>query len=280
MNMDTTTAIVEYQATEAVLADLAARYKGVVFPVETEAGMRDAKAAQKDIAQYRIGLEKARTKLKEDVLARGRLIDGEAKRLFSPLAALEDPIVDQIKREERRLEAEREAAIKAEQDRIAAEERAKKEAEQRALAEERAKNAAEAQRLADERAKLEAEERERRRLLAQEEAAAKARIAESEAKARAERAAEEERLRVERRRLEDEQRAREDSARRERLEAEAREREARREEEERQRQKQLEEQRVGDAYQCLHSFVTLAAGRKEFRGIKAEIVAFLSKSKK
>jgi hypothetical protein len=43
--------------------------------------MKAAKAAAKDIGQYRIALEKKRKELKADVLVRGRLIDGEAKRI-------------------------------------------------------------------------------------------------------------------------------------------------------------------------------------------------------
>jgi hypothetical protein len=134
-----TTAIAEYNPIAAVLAELTKRHKGVVFDVTQPSGMKAAKAAAKDIGQYRIALEKKRKDLKEDVLVRGRLIDGEAKRIADQLAALEDPIVDQIKAEERRIEAERQAAIEAEQRRLAEEERLRKEAEERRIAEERAK---------------------------------------------------------------------------------------------------------------------------------------------
>jgi colicin import membrane protein len=109
------------------------------------------------------------------VLERGRLIDGEAKRISSQLAAIEDPIVDQIKAEERRIEAERQAAIAAEQERLAAIEREKREAEERKLAEERAKLAAERADLERQQALLQRCEQKRNRPPLREEADRQAR---------------------------------------------------------------------------------------------------------
>lgn len=215
-----TTAITEYSPIEAVLADLTARHQGVVFDVTQPTGMKAAKAAAKDIAQYRIALEKKRVELKADVLERGRLLDGEAKRISTQLAAIEDPIVAQIKAEERREEEARQAAIRAEQERLEAEARAKKEAEELALAKQR-------EEIARQRAALEAEERTRRAKLDEEERAARRRIEEDERRARAMREAadqaakvlreaEETRLRSERARLEDDRRAADEVKRKER----------------------------------------------------------------
>lgn len=252
-----TTAITEYSPIEAVLADLTTRHQGVVFDVTQPSGMKSAKAAAKDIAQYRIALEKKRVELKEDVLKRGRLLDGEAKRISTQLAALEDPIVAQIKAEERREEEARQAAIRAEQERLEAEARAKKEAEERAMAEQRAE-------IARQRAALEAEERERRRKLDEEEAASRRRMREEEEKARAVREAadrtarvlreaEETRLKVERVRIEEERRAADEQKRKEREAEEAKAREAQRQQNE-----------IADARTMLATFKKRFGHRPEF----------------
>ena len=55
-----------------------------------------AGAAQRQVAAVRIALDKARKKLKEDVLERGRQIDGQAKPLFARVAEIEEPIDAQI----------------------------------------------------------------------------------------------------------------------------------------------------------------------------------------
>ena len=93
--------ITEYNPITAALASIE-KYRGVVLDVSTDKGMKEAKAIHREVAAPRIALEKARKQLKEDVLERGRLIDGEAKRIASQIAAIEDPIKSQIEAEERR----------------------------------------------------------------------------------------------------------------------------------------------------------------------------------
>ena len=118
--------IIEYKPTAAALAELEAKYRGIVFDVATAKGLTEAKAARAEIRGYRVDLEKMRKELKADVLEKGRLIDGEAKRITAELEALEEPIDGQIKAEElckeqdrqAREEAER-AAIQAIQEKIA-----------------------------------------------------------------------------------------------------------------------------------------------------------------
>ena len=105
--------IVEYRKTEAALAALADKYKDAVFPVDTAKGMASAKEARAEVRGYRVDLEKKRKELKADVLERGRMIDGEAKRITEALEALENPIDGQIKAEESRKEAERKAKAEA-----------------------------------------------------------------------------------------------------------------------------------------------------------------------
>lgn len=257
MNSVPTTSITDYNPIAAALADLTARHQGVIFDVTQPAGMKAAKAAAKDIGQYRIALEKKRVELKANVLERGRLIDGEAKLISAQLAALEEPIRAQIEVEEHREEEARQAAIRAEQERLAAEERARKEAEALALAEQRAE-------ITRQRAAFEAEERERRRKLDDEERAARKRIEEDERKARTIREAadqaakvlreaEETRLRAERARLEDEQRSRDAERRRQQEISDAAERETLRQQNE-----------FGDARAMLETFRKRFGHRPEF----------------
>ena len=283
------TAIEEYSPIEAAISDLSSRHKGVVFDVTKPEQLKAAKAAAKDIAQYRIALEKKRVELKADVLDRGRLIDGEAKRIAAKLAELEDPIVDQIKAEERRIEAERAAAIKAEEERIAAEERARKEAEEKRLAEERAKIAAErealeraqaAQREAEEKARREREEADRlaRAKIEEEERAAKKRIEAAEADARAKRQAEEDRLRAEREAIDKERRAKEEAERREREAKEQQERQRRATIEAAEREAHRLRQEVSDGRELLSSFVHRFGHRTEFSEIAASIKEFLAEA--
>lgn len=104
--------VVAFNKTEAALADLKKRFSGVRYAVELPEVMKEAKAAHKEIAGYRIALEKRRKELKAPVLERGRLIDSEAERITAELVALEKPIKLQIDAEEKRL-----ADIKAEAER-------------------------------------------------------------------------------------------------------------------------------------------------------------------
>ena len=51
-----TTSIVEYSPTEAALAELATRYKGVVYEVSKPEGMKAARAARAEIKALRVAL--------------------------------------------------------------------------------------------------------------------------------------------------------------------------------------------------------------------------------
>lgn len=94
--------IVEYSETAQALASLRQRYGSVVFDVSDKKQLAQAKEARAEIKGYRVALEKKRKDLKASVLERGRLIDGEAKQIETALLALEEPIDDTIKAEERR----------------------------------------------------------------------------------------------------------------------------------------------------------------------------------
>ena len=151
--------IVEYKATEAAIADIQ-RFKGLIVDVDTQDGLAEGKSILRQVAAVRIALDKSRKKLKEDVLERGRQIDGQAKPLFARVAEIEDPISAQIDAYTKREQREREEKVRLEAERIAAEERARKDAEEARMAAERAE-------IARQRAELEAQQKvERDRLKA------------------------------------------------------------------------------------------------------------------
>jgi colicin import membrane protein len=112
--------IAEYRPTEAALADLRTRYGAVVYDVTDPKTMVLAKAARKELRDVRVALEAERVRIKAPSLQRSRDIDSEAKRITVEIEALEDPIDAQIKAEEGRKAAEKEAAEQAERDRVAA----------------------------------------------------------------------------------------------------------------------------------------------------------------
>jgi len=276
-------AITEYSPITAALASVE-KYRGLVCDVTTPKGLAEAKSAHREVAALRIALEKTRKKVKEDVLARSKLIDGEANRIFALIAAIEDPIKAQIEAEERREQEAREAAIRAEQERLAAEERARKEAEERRLAEERAKLAAE--REAFERQQSEA----RAKLQAEADASFKA-LAEEQERVRLTRLAEEEKLAAERERVNDERRKLEEAARAEqfRKDEEARaqrlEEQRKREAEENARAQAEREQRRKDqdrldARAMLETFLQRYGDEPEFGAVAAAIRAYFERQRR
>ena len=251
------TSIVEYSETEAALATLAQKYKGVVFDVTTTEGMRAAKESRKELAGYRIALEKTRVAIKAPALKRTQEIDTEARRISTAITALEEPIDAQIYNEENKAKLVAEAAAKAEADRIAAEQAAIKAAEEQRLAAERAAIAAE-------RAKLEAEQRASREKIEAEERAARLKLEEEARQERlarqareevelVKRQAEEERLAAERKKVEDEQRA---------MEAERR------------RQEAITNELLG-GNNVLRMFVQKYSKRQEFASVLPAIIKYL-----
>jgi tetrahydromethanopterin S-methyltransferase subunit G len=112
------TEIIEYNKTESALAELRQNYAGVQFEVTNPQGMQAAKMARNTIRTIRIDLEKMRKQIKAPALERSRLIDAEAARITAELVALEKPIEEQIKAEERREQEEREAKERAHKARI------------------------------------------------------------------------------------------------------------------------------------------------------------------
>jgi colicin import membrane protein len=114
-----TSAIADYNATEARLAALREQYAGAKYDVTTGAGMKQAVEARRELRDLRVALEGKRKELKAPILERGKLIDAEAARITAELVALEDPIDQQIKDEEARKAREKAEREKAERERVA-----------------------------------------------------------------------------------------------------------------------------------------------------------------
>ena len=289
--------IVAYNATKAALADLTARYKGLVFEVTTQKGMAEAKAAYKEINAHSITLENARKKEKAASLEYGRFVDSEAKRIDEQIEVLRLPIKEQIETETKREERELAARIEAERLRILAEQEAAKQAEEKRMADARAEiarqqaelaNAAkeQARALAESRAKIEREELAARMIREEADRAARLKIEHEEriarqareaeeAKAKAAQAAEDARLKAERDKLYAEQRAVEEAKRKEQAEAEAKAKAIRNIEEAKQREIQRKANELLDGKAMLQTFKARFGTGAEFSKVVDAINTYL-----
>ena len=273
------TSIAEYSPTEAALAELATRYKGVLYEVSKPEGMKAARAARAEIKALRVALEKTRVEIKAPALKRVQEVDSEARRITAALSALEDPIDAQIAKEEDRRVAEKMAAQRAEQERLAAEERARKEAEEARMAAERAEIARRQAELdAADAARRQAEE-ESRRKIEEQERAARARIEEEERAARAVREEADKVAQALRNVEEAKARAAEEHARKVREESERQERLAQQARDEVARVKALQLAEVQDASAMLETFVKRFGHRPEFKPLVVWINKYLSQRK-
>ena len=111
-------ALAEFSRVEAGIAALTEAYAGVIYDVTTTEGMSAAREARRIVREPRYEVEKVRKDAKAPLLALGKEIDAEAKRITAALLAIEEPIDQQIAAEEARKEAERQAKILAEQQRV------------------------------------------------------------------------------------------------------------------------------------------------------------------
>jgi len=112
-------ALTDINAVSTGIAELQKQYGGVVYEVATTAGMDEAKAARLAIRNPRYEVERIRKAAKAPILALGKKLDAEASRIETELLKIETPIDQQIKAEEARKEAERQAKIDAELKRVA-----------------------------------------------------------------------------------------------------------------------------------------------------------------
>lgn len=276
-----TTAIIEIPEIKYSLADeaidaLRAEYMPLeIASIDDKNGFNAVHDARMDVRDRRVAIENERKKLKEGVLAAGRAIDGEAKRLTDLLAPIEAHLKSEETRyqkwlDDRKREAQLAAQAKLQQrlDAIAAlggmrhpavveiltdeefeatladlrREKAEREEAERKAAEERK---AEEERIAAERAELERQRREQEERLAEQRRIEEERLAKEREALEAERrkqAKEQAKLEAERKRLAEEEAERQRQAEIQRREAEAAER-AKREAEERQQREQQERER-------------------------------------
>jgi hypothetical protein len=195
--------LTEFSRVEAGLAALRERHGNTVYEVTTTAGMDAAKAARAEIREPRFAVEKVRKAAKAPLLELGRRIDAEAIRITEAILAIEEPIDDQIKAEEARKAAEKEAKRAAEVERLRLEAAAKLKAEEDRLATERAEIVRQQAAVAAERAKAEAEAAAERKKIDAEAAAARRKAEADMAKAEAQMAAERAKLAAERARADE-----------------------------------------------------------------------------
>jgi hypothetical protein len=114
------TAVAEFDKVAAGLAELQKQYGGVVYDVTTTKGMDEAKAARAAVREPRYEIERVRKAAKAPILKLGKELDDRAKAITADILKIEEPIDEQIKNEEARKEAEKQAKILAEQKRVAA----------------------------------------------------------------------------------------------------------------------------------------------------------------
>lgn len=93
--------IAEYSKTEAELSKLREKCSTTVYDIKTPQGMKTAVSLRAEIRTNRTGIEKVRKEVKAPILALGKLVDSEAERITNELLALEKPIDEKIKAEEK-----------------------------------------------------------------------------------------------------------------------------------------------------------------------------------
>jgi DNA repair exonuclease SbcCD ATPase subunit len=140
--------VVKYDVTDAAIAELAERYKGITFT--TPAAYEEGRKAIGTLRDLRTRIEKRRKDLKADSLAFGRKVDAVARHFTDLVEEIENPLqvakraIDDEEARKKR-EAERaelvalEAKLKAEREEAEAKAAATRAVEEKRLAEERAK---------------------------------------------------------------------------------------------------------------------------------------------
>lgn len=114
-----TAAVAKFDRVAFGLAELKAKYAGIVFDVSTAKGMKEAATARAAIRGPRVEVEKVRKECKAPILALGKEIDARAAAITLELLALEDPVDQQITAEQDRREQEKAHKAEVERARIA-----------------------------------------------------------------------------------------------------------------------------------------------------------------
>lgn len=115
-----TQSITELNRLAFEVAALEPKYLGVVFDVKTTAGMKAACEARLAIRKPRYTIQKMQKDAKTPLNALKKGIDDQVDAVIARIAAIEDPIHEQIANEEQRKEDEKRAREAAEAARIAA----------------------------------------------------------------------------------------------------------------------------------------------------------------
>lgn len=110
--------LTEFDRVAAGLAELNQKYRGVVFAVQTAAGMAEARLARAAIREPRYAVAKAAKDAKAPLNALKKDIDARAEQITEALGTLETPIHQQIEAEETRKANERAAKAAAERERV------------------------------------------------------------------------------------------------------------------------------------------------------------------
>lgn len=110
---EVTAITVDFDKVAAGIAALEKKYKDVVYPVATTKGMDDAKAARMEVRDARYRVQRALSNAKAPLNTLKADITSRANEIIGQLTPLEDPIDEQIKAEEQRIEDEKAAKAEA-----------------------------------------------------------------------------------------------------------------------------------------------------------------------
>ena len=116
--VDVSNAVTAITDTEAGIAELAKKYKGVIYDCTDSDGMAAAKVARREIREPRYNIENLRKAAKAPVLELGRSLDQVAKDLTARILELEEPVDEQIKAEEKRIADAKQKLIDDEKKRV------------------------------------------------------------------------------------------------------------------------------------------------------------------
>lgn len=112
-------ALVKFSRVDAGIAALRTRYGTIVYDASTAKGLEAAREARAAVREPRYEVERVRKEAKAPILALGKTLDAEAKRITEALLEIEQPIDAVITAEEERKEREKQARIEAERKRVA-----------------------------------------------------------------------------------------------------------------------------------------------------------------
>jgi hypothetical protein len=108
--------VIKYDITDAALDKLQEKYAEVP-DVNSKEGYEAVKSGIREVRKLRTSVEKKRKELKADALEYGRRVDAEAKRITDALLSIEEPMKEAKQEFDAKKEAEKQAKIRAEEER-------------------------------------------------------------------------------------------------------------------------------------------------------------------